>query len=250
MPYTFILADVHLQAEDSHPINQAFYTFLEKQAPKTEAIYILGDLFEMWVGDDLGLETYATVINKFKALTDSGVPIYLQYGNRDFLMRKSFWQATGITPITEPDLVNFYGFEAILLHGDALCTDDKGYQRMRRVFRNPLISWLFLRLSKEKRKQIGENMRNKSKTHSQNKAENIMDVNSQAVLDLFAKFPNCENMIHGHTHRPACHQLASPNLKRWVLGDWRPEAQIIKASESGFEFMTIDAPLNDTTTES
>ena len=95
-PHTLIIADVHLSPDEQHPINQAFYRFLESDAPQAEALYILGDLFEMWVGDDIGLEIYKTAINKLASLTQAGLPVYLLFGNRDFLVRKAFWQATGI----------------------------------------------------------------------------------------------------------------------------------------------------------
>ncbi|MEA3404568.1 MAG: UDP-2,3-diacylglucosamine diphosphatase [Pseudomonadota bacterium] len=233
--YSLFIADIHLQPDDQHPINQSFYDFLDHEAPKAEALYILGDLFEMWVGDDIGLELYQTAVNKFKSLTQSGLPIYLLFGNRDFLMRKTFWQASGIHSITEPAALTLYGQQLLVLHGDSLCTDDHDYQRARKVLRNPIVTWLFLRLPKSKRLNIGNKMREKSKKYNQNKAENIMDVNELAVVNLLEKHPQVEHLIHGHTHRPGHHRLEiNGNQKhRWVLGDWRPETQIIKVSAEG-----------------
>lgn len=236
--YSLIIADIHLQPDDTHPINQTFYCFLEQEAAKADSLYILGDLFEMWVGDDIGLEQYQTVISHFAILTEAGLPIYLLFGNRDFLMRKAFWQATGIQPILEPYAINLHGHELLMLHGDQLCTDDVSYQRARRVLRNPLVMWLFLKLSKKRRLGIGNGMREKSKSFNQNKAENIMDVNESAVISLLQRYPNVTDLIHGHTHRPAQHNLKiNGNPKtRWVLGDWRPQAQLIQISKQGITF--------------
>ena len=142
--YSLIIADVHLHPDDTHPINHAFYAFLDTEASQADALYILGDLFEMWVGDDIGLEQYKTVVKLFAELTSSGLPIYLLFGNRDFLMRKAFWQATGINPIYEPYPLTLHGHKLLMLHGDSLCTDDKDYQRARKVLRNPVVMWLFL----------------------------------------------------------------------------------------------------------
>lgn len=228
--YTLITADVHLQPNDDDPINQAFYRFLDEEASKADALYIIGDLFEMWVGDDVGLTTYATAIKKLKQLTDNGLPIYLIFGNRDFLMRNAFWQATGIQPLKQPIVVDFYGEPMLLLHGDSLCTDDKAYQRARLILRSAPVMWGFLRLPQHKRISIGENMRAKSKKYNLNKAENIMDVNPTALEKLMRRYPQCRHMIHGHTHRPATHPFSvdGQSKTRWVVGDWRPDAQILK----------------------
>ena len=222
-PYTLFVADIHLQPEANHPINQAFEQFLIEEAPKSEALYILGDLFEMWVGDDIGLEQYASIIRKLKFLTDNNLPIYCQYGNRDFLMREAFWQATGIQFLTEPSEVILYQHRYLIMHGDSLCSDDKSYQRMRSILRNPIVQWIFLRLSRARRLAIGQKMRHGSAQHSQNKPQSIMDVNSKAVFDLFKRHPNVQHLIHGHTHRPQHHLIKTENttLHRWVLGDWQ-----------------------------
>lgn len=235
MPYTLFTADIHLHPDDSHPINQAFYQFLEDEVPKADALYILGDLFEMWVGDDIGIEAYATVIGIFKKLTDNGTPIYMLYGNRDFLMRRKFWQASGIQILKEPTIVTLYNQTLLLLHGDALCTDDKAFQRMRNILRNPIIMWLFLRLPKKKRLQIGDSMRRSSQQHTRQKSDTIMDVNPEAIQQLLHQYPQCDHLIHGHTHRPAHHPLIINHQQkhRWVLSDWRPQTQVLKVSSTG-----------------
>jgi len=236
--YSLIIADIHLHPDDAHPINHAFYHFLTHEAPKADALYILGDLFEMWVGDDIGLEQYQTVITLFSKTTQAGLPIYLLFGNRDFLMRKDFWQATGIQPIFEPYAINLYGHELLMLHGDVLCTDDHSYQRARKLLRNPLVMWLFLKLSRKKRLEIGNGMREKSKRFNQNKAENIMDVNDMAVKHLLTRYPAVTDLIHGHTHRPAQHSITlnGKAKTRWVLSDWRPESNAIQINKQGITF--------------
>ncbi len=235
MPNILITADIHLHSNENHPINQCFLNFLKQEATHCQALYLLGDIFEMWVGDDIGLNEQATIIEQFKKLTDKGVPIYLIYGNRDFLLGKAFWQATGIQHLAEPYLLKQGDQQFILAHGDHLCTDDKAYQKMRAWFRNPFIQWLFLKLPKSKRLQIGQDMRAKSQQFSQNKAGNIMDVNEQAVDDLFQQFPEANALIHGHTHRPDCHKMNvnGQSKTRWVLGDWRPEADYLSIDAKG-----------------
>lgn len=234
-PYCLVVADIHLQPENKHPINDAFIRFLQNEAKHAEALYILGDLFEMWVGDDIGLQQYADVIALFKELTDAGLKIYLQYGNRDFLMRQKFSEATGIQILEDTTLVELYNTPYLLLHGDQLCTDDIGYQRMRRVFRSKFVQWLFLNLSRKRRLKIGSKMRQSSKQHSQAKTAEIMDVNRQAVLELFQQYPHVNHMIHGHTHRPQHHTIETGHktLHRWVVGDWRPQSQVLRIDNNG-----------------
>lgn len=238
-PFSLVVADIHLQPDEHHPINQTFAKFLTIEAKQAEKLFILGDLFEMWVGDDIGLQMYQPIIKLLRELQQAGTEIYLQFGNRDFLMRTRFMKATGIQLLADEALLELYDQQYLMLHGDTLCTDDHAYQRMRKVFRNKLIQWLFLSFSQKRRMAIGHKMRNSSKQHSQSKSEQIMDVNQKAVLDLFAKYPNVQHMIHGHTHRPAHHvmQQNHTTLHRWVLGDWRPQAKIIKLSKAGVELV-------------
>jgi UDP-2,3-diacylglucosamine hydrolase len=227
-----ITADVHLVPDidnKNHPINQNFYHFLTATASQAKELYIIGDLFEIWVGDDINIAEYQTVINLLKQLTDKGLKIYLMYGNRDFLMGKKFWKATGIVKLNEPTIIKKNGISIILVHGDHLCTDDKPYQKMRRLFRNKMIQWFFFKLPKTKRIAIGEKMRQQSQQKSSKKPNNIMDVNQQAVIKLFNQHPSCNHLIHGHTHQPAKYEFILDNKSkhRWVLGDWRPEAKYI-----------------------
>jgi len=234
-PFTLVIADIHLQPDNNHPINQAFMTFLQKEAPLAETLFILGDLFEMWAGDDVGMETYAEYILEFKKLTDAGLTIYIQYGNRDFLMREAFCQATGIKLLEDISLNTLYGEPYLFLHGDTLCTDDTGYQRMRMVLRSQWFQWLFLHLCRKRRTYIGNKLRGRSSEYTKHKQSQIMDVNPTAVDHLFKQFPQVTHMIHGHTHRPQHHIIETEHktLHRWVLGDWRPETQLIKIDQNG-----------------
>ncbi|MDX1352888.1 MAG: UDP-2,3-diacylglucosamine diphosphatase [Thiomicrorhabdus sp.] len=235
------MADIHLQPTAQHPINNAFIQFLQDEAPKADALYILGDLFEMWVGDDIGLQLYAPFITELKKLTENGLAIYVQYGNRDFLMRKAFCQATGVKLLDDMAIVSLYGEPYILMHGDSLCTDDTGYQRMRKIVRNRFVQWLFLHLSRKRRLNIGNKMRQNSKQHSQAKPQQIMDVNQHAVCEVFKQNQQASHLIHGHTHRPKHHIIEAEHktLHRWVLGDWRPQAQILKIDADGPRFETF-----------
>lgn len=229
MEEVIITADIHLLPDDNHPINQNFYHFLNTQLTHCSKLYLIGDVFESWVGDDINLPEYQTVISLFKKLTDNGLAIYLMYGNRDFLMGNQFWQATGIIKLDETIEININHQQIILVHGDQLCTDDVAYQKMRKWVRNPIIQWLFLTLPKSKRINIGNKMREQSRQHSSAKSVNIMDVNQQTVENLFLQHPDCNHLIHGHTHQPAHHRFTlNGKLKqRWVLGDWQPNAKYI-----------------------
>lgn len=262
-PYTLFVADIHLQPNPDHPINLTFEAFLKDEAPKAEALYILGDLFEMWAGDDVGLDVYAPIIKQIRQLTDNNLAVYCQYGNRDFLMRNAFWLATGIQFLPEPYAITLYQHPCLLMHGDRLCTDDTAYQRMRVVLRNPVVQWIFLHLSRKRRLKIGHKMRLDSAQHSQQKSQAIMDVNEKAIYDLLKQYPATRHLIHGHTHRPQHHPLkvdstsantpadvnthlkVSTQRHRWVLGDWRAShdgpSQVLRLSILGPELIPYTA---------
>jgi len=233
---SYVLADVHLQPDSQHPINQLFHQFLTNLAPQAQEIYILGDLFESWVGDDIGLKIYANEINALKSLADQGTKIYITYGNRDFLMREAFEEASGAILIKQ-DIIDrqIQTTNFLLLHGDTLCTDDQSYQKMRRWFHRVWVQWLFLKLPKKTRLNIANAMRQKSKQQTANKHTTIMDVNPQAVESLYQQHPTIAHIIHGHTHRPAQHttKLSFKNKTRWVLGDWQPKHATLIKIENG-----------------
>lgn len=241
IPLTYLLADVHLQPDKHHPINQAFVAFLNHQACWADEVYILGDLFETWVGDDLSIPLYQAEIEALKALTAQGITLYIGYGNRDFLMRQAFWQASGAQFIDDETVKNIQGTNYLLLHGDRLCTDDLDYQRLRTWFHKPWVQWCFLHLPKKTRLNIAQNLRRQSGKHAQQKTAQIMDVSAQSVQKCFADHADVDHIIHGHTHRPACHTIEiNGQLKhRWVLGDWRPEAKIIKIENAQISLVDV-----------
>ena len=237
--FCWILADVHLSINSNNPINTHFLNFINTQAANADAVFILGDLFEVWTGDDIGIDAYQIEVAALKKLTDSGTPVFLLFGNRDFLMRDLFVQESGVQILPDINLIQLFGEDYLMLHGDTLCTDDSDYQRMRKILRNQFIQYFLLKLSKKRRQKIADAMRQKSKQQTKKKQQSIMDVNREAVEHLFQSFPQISHLIHGHTHRPAHHQLIvnGKARHRWVLGDWRPEAKLIKISASGPELI-------------
>ena len=214
------ISDLHLTRERPN-ITQLFIKFLNEQANKAEALYILGDLFEVWLGDDMILPDYQDAIASIKKLTNSGIPVYIMYGNRDFLMRDRFEVLTGAKLIHEPHIIDLYGQPTLLLHGDTLCTDDIEYQKLRTMVRNPEWQDDVLSRSPEERLALARKFRDISKEETSQKESNIMDVNQLAVEQTMREH-NVLRLIHGHTHRPGFHQFMLDNkqVERIVLGDW------------------------------
>ncbi|WIO73166.1 UDP-2,3-diacylglucosamine diphosphatase [Porticoccaceae bacterium LTM1] len=226
---TLLISDLHL-APERPAITKAFYDFLENEASKAEALYILGDLFEAWVGDDDPSEFLADVISKLRKLSDSGTRLYFLHGNRDFLVGKRFAKAAGCILLPEHHVIDLYGDKVLLLHGDTLCTKDIDYQRFRRKVRNPIGTWLLTRIPLKKRLQIAADWRAKSMQANSNKASNIMDVTPDEVERLLRKY-GVSKMVHGHTHRPGRHH--HNNGERIVLGDWEDYGWCLRARNNG-----------------
>lgn len=221
MPHTLFISDLHL-SEDSLNIRSNFHQFIKKIAPQAEALYILGDLFEYWAGDDdLKSPFHVEITNALKNLSLHGVHIFIMHGNRDFLMDKQLAKACGATLLADPTLIELYGTPTLLTHGDALCTDDTAYQAFRQQVRNTTWQQQFLSLPLASRKAQIEQARAKSESEKQNKTMSIMDVNLQAVNDMLQEY-DYPRMVHGHTHRPAhhLHHIDGHTCDRWVLGDW------------------------------
>ena len=210
------VSDIHLSPQRP-TIVRAFLDFLGGRAQEAEALYILGDLFEAWVGDDDPSELASTVKRALAALTSCGVSVFIQKGNRDFTLGQRFATETGATLLADEHLVSDYGTRTLLMHGDSLCTDDEDYQRFRKKSRHPLYLWCLVHLPLKLRQNIAANWRKKSADANSNKASQIMDVNAQAVAAVMAKH-NARTLVHGHTHRPDVHQLG--DNQRIVLGDW------------------------------
>ncbi|WP_201607858.1 UDP-2,3-diacylglucosamine diphosphatase [Psychrobacter okhotskensis] len=222
-----LISDLHLSPEEPALV-QAFLALLDDclALPALKRLFILGDWFEVWLGDDVYLslsederQTHwlTPLIVKLKKLRIAGCEILVMHGNRDFLLGQPFCNLFGGELIFEPYPVAVGQQNYRLEHGDALCTDDKKYQFFRKVMRNPLIQWYLLNKPLKKRLAIAENMRKKSQKNNANKAAHIMDVNEQAVA---AAVNNHDALLHGHTHRPDIHQTANDKI-RYVLGDWR-----------------------------
>ncbi len=215
------ISDLHLIAERP-AANEKFIAFIEQKARAAEALYILGDLFEYWIGDDdLGEPFNAVIAGFFGRLTRAGIPLYLMHGNRDFLIGERFCAQTGARLLDDPALVDIDGIKTLLMHGDTLCTDDADYQAWRRTARSAEFRSDFLSRSLAERRSTITALREKSKAVVQAKPADIMDVNEEAVRSAFRRH-GVERMVHGHTHRPGRHELQvdGRRCERWVLPDW------------------------------
>ncbi|SQI33310.1 UDP-2,3-diacylglucosamine hydrolase [Serratia plymuthica] len=197
---TLFIADLHLCAQEP-AITAGFLRFLRHDAIHAEALYILGDLFEAWIGDDDPEPLHAEIAAELKTLQQAGVPCYFIHGNRDFLLGKRFARASGMHLLPEEKVLELYGRKILILHGDTLCTDDQAYQQFRRKVHNPLIQKLFLAMPLRWRLKIAAKMRARSRQSNQGKSQAIMDVNPQAVEQAMLSH-NVHWMIHGHTPPP------------------------------------------------
>jgi UDP-2,3-diacylglucosamine hydrolase len=236
---TLFVSDLHLDAA-SPEIARQFHALLESEARSAEALYILGDLFEAWLGDDDPDPAARATVRALRALTDSGVPVFVMHGNRDFLIGERFCHETGATLLPDGTAIELYGERAVLMHGDALCTDDASYQRLRRIVRNPVVRGLFRIMPLNQRRALAARMRAGSRAHVDVTAPEIMDVNAEAVALAFRE-AGVRTMIHGHTHRPAVHPLEIDGApaKRIVLGDWYTQGSVLEVSAGGFELRAL-----------
>lgn len=234
MPFTAFISDLHLTSARPE-INRIFFDFLRGTARAAEALYILGDLFEYWAGDDdLQDPLNARVAAELKALSAAGVPVYLIHGNRDFLLLAGFCAASGVQVLADPTVVDLYDTPTVLLHGDTLCTDDLRYQAWRRRLRSRLGQKLFLLQPLWLRRAEIERARVASERAKQVKSAQIMDVTQSAVEQAFRE-SGCTRMIHGHTHRPArhVHEVDGRACERWVLSDWYRHGQYLRVDAAG-----------------
>lgn len=236
---TLFISDLHLQASKPE-IGEQFLSFLEGEATQAEALYILGDLFDSWVGDDDPNPHYAVMKGALRDLIDSGVPVFFMHGNRDFMIGEQFSQETGVRILDDPATIELYGEKILLSHGDALCIDDVQYQRVRLMTRNP--EWQAMMRAKplQERLAFAEDARQLSKEYNDSVGEDIMDVNQDAVVGTFRK-RGVDILLHGHTHRPAVHdvRLKDRVAKRIVLGDWYEQGSVVRWDENGPRLETI-----------
>ncbi|MDJ0040933.1 UDP-2,3-diacylglucosamine diphosphatase [Pantoea allii] len=237
MPRTLFIADLHLCQEEP-AITAGFLHFLQREAPHCDALYILGDLFEAWIGDDDPNPLHQQVAEALRAVP---VPLYFIHGNRDFLIGQRFARASGMTLLPEERVLTLYGHRLLIMHGDTLCTDDVGYLQFRAKVHNPWIQRLFLALPLFIRKRIAERMRANSKQANQHKSLEIMDVNQQAVVEAMLR-QQVPLLIHGHTHRPAIHDLSlnGERAQRAVLGAWHSRGSMIQLDASGIQLIDFD----------
>ncbi|MBA6254294.1 MULTISPECIES: UDP-2,3-diacylglucosamine diphosphatase [unclassified Colwellia] len=235
---TYFIADLHL-AQNRPDITACFLSFLENDAPKAETLYILGDLFEYWIGDDDTNPFVINVSNALKTLSKLGTRIYYIHGNRDFLLGKKYAKACGMLLLPEIDLINLYGKPVVIMHGDTLCTRDIAYQAFRKKSR----SWWWQAIIKNLplfiRRKIAENYRIKSASATAMKSQEIMDVTETEVINALESYKS-QLMIHGHTHRPNIHNIQVNNApaQRIVLGDWYEQGAWLKVTENSIKLLS------------
>jgi UDP-2,3-diacylglucosamine hydrolase len=230
---TLFISDLHLEASQPE-IGAQFLNFLAGEARGAEALYILGDLFDVWLGDDDPNPYYAEMKSALRALSDTGVPIYFMHGNRDFMIGAGFAAESGLAILDDPSVVDLYGEKVLLCHGDSLCTDDVRYQQVRAMTREPEWQTKMLSKSIEERIAFALQARKDSVDRGESINDEIMDVNQDAVAAALDKH-GVEVMLHGHTHRPAVHSLDLGHRKatRIVLGDWYEQGSVVRWDDDG-----------------
>ena len=241
MKHTLFISDLHL-CPTRPAINALFARFLRDIAPQAEALYILGDFFEYWAGDDdLDAPLHHDVAQQLHTLSKQGTRLYLMHGNRDFLIGAAFQRAANITLIPDPTLIDLYGKPTLLMHGDTLCSDDVEYQAFRTQVREPAWQQSFLATPLATRKAQIESLRKRSEQEKSTKASEIMDTNADTVEETLRDF-NYPRLIHGHTHRPALHlhTVDDKTCKRWVLQDWYASGGYLRCAAAGCVAHTLE----------
>lgn len=235
-----LISDLHLE-EGRPDITRAFLHFLETRAAQAEALYILGDFFEVWIGDDGMTPFQHDIALALKALSERGTRIYLMHGNRDFMIGKAFCRKAGCTLLADPHIAQLGGERVLLMHGDSLCTRDEGYMRLRRWLRNPVSLFILHHLSLAKRQKLAQKLRSSSKEETRMKASDIVDVTADEVIGIMQRY-RVRTLIHGHTHRPATHslQIDGQPARRIVLGDWDRKGWALQVDESGLRQAPFD----------
>jgi len=237
---TLFISDLHL--DDRRPETTALLQeFLQREAFKADALYILGDLFEFWLGDDVPTKCSLAVAAALSDLSDQGVPCYFMHGNRDFLLKEDYAKQAHMTLLEEECVIDLYGEQVLLMHGDSLCTDDIPYQQFRGLVRNPAWQQDFLSKTPQERLQIALQARDASAEHKGNVDMQIMDVNQGQVMSAFERH-GIHRMIHGHTHRPATHDLEVNGVaaQRIVLGDWYTQGSVLRVEAGNYELSAIN----------
>lgn len=233
--HTLFISDLHLTPKRPD-ITDCFMTFMHDDAPKADALYVLGDLFDFWIGDDDPTDFAQQIKHEFKALVAKGVPVFFSHGNRDFLVGKKFAKHTGVTLLDEEHVIDLYGHQVVVLHGDTLCTEDLRYLAFREKVHKPWLQWLFNRLPFFIKTRIVRKIQADTSNDKSNKSMTIMDVTPSEVLSVLNKH-HVDTMIHGHTHRPNIHKITTDKGERTriVLGDWYTQGSMLVYTKDGYE---------------
>jgi UDP-2,3-diacylglucosamine hydrolase len=239
---TLFISDLHLDGAKPE-IGEQFLEFLEHEGRAAEGLYILGDLFEYWIGDDDPNPHYAGMKSAIGRCVERGTRVYFMHGNRDFLIGEGFADETGVAILPDPSIVELYGNRVMLSHGDALCTDDFEYQQVRAMTRNPEWQSMMLSKSLRERKDLAEGARMQSQARNAMLPEPIMDVNQDAVEQAM-RDNGVALLLHGHTHRPAIHEfeLDGKPATRIVLGDWYDQGSVVRWDKQGFTLEVLPRP--------
>ncbi|MBI2293119.1 MAG: UDP-2,3-diacylglucosamine diphosphatase [Betaproteobacteria bacterium] len=239
--HSIFVSDLHL-CPTRPAINRIFLDFLRGPAARAEALYILGDLFEYWAGDDDGDPFNASVLAALRELSGHGVTLYLMHGNRDFLIGGRFSAACGAQLLPDPTRIDLYGTPTLLMHGDTLCTDDVRYQDFRAKVRTPEWQQQFLSQPLASRKQIIAGLRAENAAEKKLKSEAIMDV-TVATVEARLRDHGYPRLIHGHTHRPALHEhtVDGKRCERWVLADWYTSGSYLQCDAQGCRVVKLPA---------
>lgn len=237
---TLFISDLHIDAAQP-AIAARLLDFLAAEGRRADALYVLGDLFESWIGDDEPDATQRAVIDGLRALTMRGVPCFVMHGNRDFLLGERFCAASGAQLLPDPLLITLHGERILAMHGDALCTDDHAYQRLRATVRDPDWQKRFLRLSAASRRALAGAARAGSRAHTAALYPEIADVNADSVATVL-RASAVRTLVHGHTHRPGVHQFEIDGLprRRIVLGDWHRTGSVLRWDHGGPQLHTLD----------
>ncbi len=235
-----LISDLHLQ-EERPDITRAFLDLLDGRARHARALYILGDFFEAWIGDDAMTPFQQEICLALRQLSDNGTAIYLMHGNRDFMIGQAFCEAAGCTLLADPSVVELGGEAVLLMHGDSLCTRDLAYMKMRRYLRNPLSLWILRHLPLNTRRKLARKLRSESRAQTRMKATEIVDVTPEEVPRVMRQHGVC-TLVHGHTHRPAIHKLMVDDqpARRIVLGDWDRQGWALQVDEQGLQLAPFD----------
>jgi len=249
MPHTLFISDLHLCPTRPH-IARLFEDFLNSIAPDAEALYILGDLFEYWAGDDDLIDPFnAHIARLLRATADRGTRIHIMHGNRDFLLGELFMEECHADFLPDPTLIDIHGTPTLLMHGDTLCTDDHDYQHFRAMVREPQWQANFLAQPLAARKSQIEELRRKSESEKSHKSYEIMDTNTHAVAAAL-RLHHYPRLIHGHTHRPARHEHRLDDMlcERWVLPDWHETGGYLRCDSTACAAFEVTGQVPESST--